>query len=66
MMSTDDFEIAYNLVSHKDSLDSESYLLRKQNKYIKKRFYDTETNSAAFCIIQQMPIKPSSPSIQLK
>jgi len=25
---SDDFEIAYNLVSHKDSLDSESYLLR--------------------------------------
>ena len=31
-----------------------------------KRFYNRETYSAAFCMIQQWSIKPIIPSIQLK
>ena len=31
-----------------------------------KRFYNRETNSMAFCVIQQMFIKPPFPSMQLK
>jgi hypothetical protein len=33
---------------------------------LEKRFYNRETNSAAFCVIQQMFIKPLLPHMQLK
>ena len=39
-----------------------------QNKQFSKqmRFDNRETNSTAFCVIQQMSIKPPLPSKQLK
>ena len=36
------------------------------NSYWQKRFYDRERNSAALCVIQQMPIKPHSSSMLLQ
>ena len=43
--------------------------IQKKLLYIlvwEKRFYNRETNSAAFCVIQQMTIEPLFFSLQLK